>query len=196
MPQFALAVTGAGVAYNPSTDCQGSFMASKSMVHNNCYNYSCDIATNTFAQPGRAHGYKMQKPYVGEDVATAAVADGLIRLPSAVNSVASLGKNVPSGVQGHFVALFISPAQSEADWHGDYHWVRCDDPLQFASWSQKDGGDEVTNFDFSGNPIANPPAGNWTMNQGPLVDGNPADVIVTYNFFEFLFVPSAGVTIA
>ncbi|HSL70350.1 MAG TPA: hypothetical protein VK864_08920, partial [Longimicrobiales bacterium] len=25
-------------------------------ISNNCYNYGCDLQTNTFAQPGRAHG--------------------------------------------------------------------------------------------------------------------------------------------
>ena len=44
-------------------------------LHNNCYNYGCDIQTNTFAQPGRAHGITLVWP---ADMNCAAVTAGAI----------------------------------------------------------------------------------------------------------------------
>ena len=46
--------TGATV-YAPPTDCKGLFMSCNFQPNNNCYNYGSDIATNSFAQPGRQH---------------------------------------------------------------------------------------------------------------------------------------------
>src|SRR3972149_10202321 len=47
--------------------------------NNNCYNYGCDIQTNTYAQPGEAHGITL--PYYNgtcSEVTAGATADGLV----------------------------------------------------------------------------------------------------------------------
>jgi hypothetical protein len=56
-------------------------------------------------------------------------------------------------------------------------------------WSQKDGDDAVTNFDFSGRKIRDPSIANWTVNYGKIIDSDPRDVIVRYDFHTFMFVP-------
>ena len=56
--QYAPTVYGGVVArYQPGLDCKGYFMSSTFMTNNNCYNYACNIASNSNAQPGRKHGY-------------------------------------------------------------------------------------------------------------------------------------------
>lgn len=98
---------------------------------------------------------------------------------------------------GHFVALMVSPAILP-HWPGDYHWARCDNSSgDCRSWSQKDGSDQVTNFDFAGHPISNPIEANWQVNQGQV---NPQaedyrDMVVDYFFYGFMFVPASGVNI-
>ena len=90
---------------------------------------------------------------------------------------------------GHFVALMVSTA-------GDYHWARCDNSSGACdSWSQKDGSDQVTNFDFAGNPISNPMTANWQVNQGPTSSTDSRELVVEYGFYCFMFVPEAGVHI-
>jgi len=79
-----------------------------------------------------------------------------------------------------------------ANWPGDYHWARCDDTAAWI-WSQKDGGDQVTNFDFAGESITDPSTANWRVNQGPLSDGN--EYRVSYDFAYYMYVPNTGVTI-
>ncbi|MBU6461350.1 MAG: hypothetical protein KGL35_02755 [Bradyrhizobium sp.] len=49
--------------------------------HNNCYNYANDHITNTFAQPGRAHGHQTSVMDCAH-VKPAAVADGLRAVPN------------------------------------------------------------------------------------------------------------------
>ena len=114
------------------------------------------------------------------------------------------GTNPGGGLQvgcgflgGHFVALMISPA-GDANWPGDYHWSRCDNSSgSCGSWSQKDGNDQVTNFDFAGNLITDPATANWTVNQGPIQTGSDVgdDQIVDYAFYCYMFVPDSGVNI-
>src|SRR5204863_128313 len=51
------------------------------LSQNNCYNYACNMMTNTFAQPGRACGHM----YTGlqcAPVRAAAVCDGLLDAPT------------------------------------------------------------------------------------------------------------------
>jgi len=62
--------------------------------------------------------------------------------------------------------LLISLAKNNLLWKGDFHWVRCDD-VSGGLWSQKDGPDQITNFDFSGKAIQDPRMANWIVNQGP-----------------------------
>jgi hypothetical protein len=104
---------------------------------NNCYNYANDQITNTFAQPGRAHGAGTNTKAC-PDVETAAAADALATTPN------------PSGVltpgQGWYVALVIWPGF-------DYHWYRQD---QNGCWSHKPGQTAARDTDNSGNRITDP----------------------------------------
>lgn len=122
--------------------------------------------------------------------------DGLLYVGSAISDFSGFLQSNPNLV-GHFVSLLISPTDTTLGWIGDYHWARCDDNVNYASWSQKDGNDQVTNFDFAGSPITDPSQANWTVNQGPAADPcRPADdVVVSYDFYCFMFVPSTGVNI-
>jgi hypothetical protein len=112
--------------------------------YNNCYNYANDHITNTFAQPGRAHG----KPITGlscPGVEPSAHADGLANTP---NFHAAL----PAG-HGWYVALVIWPGQ-------DYHWYRQDN---VGCWSHKPGSTPARNVDNAGHAITDP----RTCNRGP-----------------------------
>jgi len=172
-------------AYAPATDCNGYFMSARYQPNNNCYNYGCDIATNSFAQPGRMHGVAMS-PFTPAQVIEAACADGL----------QNLGQGYPPpsvlGGPGHVVALMLSAPDPTEGWPGDFHWARYDQ--RPGAWSQKDGGDQITNFDFAGQPLLNPATANWTVNQGPSTNGGD-EYIVSYQFVSFMLVPATGVSI-
>ncbi|HEX8557608.1 MAG TPA: hypothetical protein VF668_05875 [Pyrinomonadaceae bacterium] len=223
VPQYSPTVNG-GIpsGYDPAGDCQGNYMSYKFQPNNNCYAYGCNITPNTFPQPGRQSGYLLTaadftQPFeqLGQLVSSYAVKDGL---QFAGRTMAELmqfkstkqGTNPNAGggdsgaglgagfLPGHFVALMISPA-GDANWPGDYHWARCDNSSGGCnSWSQKDGNDQVTNFDFAGNPITDPAGANWTVNQGPIPSGSPDagdDQVVEYAFYCYMFVPNSGVNI-
>jgi hypothetical protein len=206
VPQFSPTVFGGSSGYNPAADCAGSFMSYKFQPNNNCYAYACNIASNSFAQPGRFSGNQITAATLnGPDIQAFAVQDGLQAAGTTLDDLKAfaakrMDQKGTGTLDGHFVALMISPA-GDNNWGGDYHWARCDDNINFSSWSQKDGGDQVTNFDFAGNPITNPATANWTVNQGPVQpnpnqpDYNPDDMICEYNFYCFMFVPDAGVNI-
>lgn len=193
VPQYAPTVVGTSAAYNPSGDCDGYYMSYRYQPNNNCYAYSCNIASNSFAQPGRMHGYLYPTPPTGPGVQTGAELDGLVYVGAAKSDLASF--EAPGAGGGHFVALMISPADEPNQWPGDYHWARCDDAGSFDAWSQKDGGDQVTNFDFAGNPITDPAEANWTVNQGPVSNANPDDLVVAYEFYAYMYVPPGSVSI-
>ena len=116
----------------------------KKQPHNNCYNYSTNYRTDTFAQPGRAAGAMYSYPPTCANVRPAAVADCLIDTPSANNKCPK---------EGHLVALVIAPG-----W--DYHWFR---KGRAGFWTHKPGGTPATNVDSSGHLIADP----RTANRGP-----------------------------
>jgi hypothetical protein len=216
VPQYAPKVNGgAPQGFHPEDDCFGGFMSYKFQPNNNCYAYGCNIATNSFPQPGRQSGYlltandfKSTFDNVGLLVRTYAEKDGLrfvgISTAELMKYKSNLqGANCGSALQtgtldGHFVALMISPAGDD-NWPGDYHWARCDDSSGACqSWSQKDGNDQVTNFDFAGNPIRDPSSANWTVNQGPIASDSPnagQDQVVVYSFYCYMFVPSNEVNI-
>ena len=102
---------------------------------NNCYNYSTNHRTDTYAQPGRAAGQQ----YAALDctaVHAAALADDLID--------AEQENECPS--EGHLVALVIAPGF-------DYHWYR---KGRDGHWTHKPGGTQATNLDNSGKIITNP----------------------------------------
>lgn len=113
---------------------------------NNCYNYSTNYRTNTFAQPGRAADAQYTS-LTCNSVRPAAIADELIDAPGADN-------HCPE--EGHLLALVVAPG-----W--DYHWYRKD---RTGWWSHKPGGTAVTNRDNAGNLIRDP----RTADRGPYTD--------------------------
>lgn len=210
--QYGDTVRGKTPMYDPAGNCGGNFMSYKNQPNNNCYAYGTNIASNSFPQPGRAS--KGSTPWsenmTAESVTANAVLDGLIALPQ--TTIADLIDNSghSQGADGHFVALVFSAPEPDfkgdpsAQWGGDYHWVRADSVDMVSktiTWSQKDGGDQVTNFDFAGNPISDPATACWEVNLGPVsgVDPNSPDdkndMIVSYVFHTYMWVPSSGVDI-
>jgi hypothetical protein len=195
IPQYAPTITDTNIVYAPQTNCMGYFTTSLFQYNNNCYNYSCSIATNSFAQPGRKHGIFFDSTLQGSDVVAAAICDGLILVGDASISSSSLQAVARDLPPGHFVALLHSPPDPSVSWPGDFHWVRMDFGSLSIAWSQKDGHDQVTNFDFAGMRIADPRNSNWTVNQGPLLANSVSDVTVSYQFLAWMFVPHGLVDI-
>ena len=107
---------------------------------NNCYNYSCDYRTDTFAQPGRASGH-MYPEVSSAAVRAGAVSDDLADTPDADNKFPAAG---------HLVALVIAPGI-------DFHWYRKD---MAGKWSHKPGGTAATNLDNGGAEITDPRTAN------------------------------------
>lgn len=107
---------------------------------NNCYNYTNNKATNTFAQPGRASGAQAWWMDCSQ-VRQAAIADGLIPL----NDYPSNILEWRSGA-----ALVVAPGR-------DYHWYRLNED---GTWSHKPGQTAATNRDNSGNIITDPRTAN------------------------------------
>jgi hypothetical protein len=104
--------------------------------HNNCYNYARNWRTNTFAQPGRAHGAQtgnMSCP----SVAKAARADGLVPRCKCLPD---------SEWPRRLMALVIWPGR-------DYHWYR---EQRGGFWGHKPGQTAARNWDSSGALIVDP----------------------------------------
>lgn len=114
--------------------------------NNNCYNYSTNYRTDTFAQPGLAAGAEYTS-LTCASVRPAAVADDLIDSPGANNKCAK---------EGHLVALVIAPGF-------DFHWYR---KGRNGFWTHKPGGTPATNIDNSGNLVSDP----RTADRGPYTD--------------------------
>ena len=112
-------------------------------LHNNCYNYSTNYRTDTFAQPGRAAGAQYASLTCAA-VRPAAVKDDLEDQPNANNKCPQ---------EGHLVALVVAPGL-------DYHWYR---KGRNGFWSHKPGSTQVTNVDNSGHFIADPRSANRGM---------------------------------
>jgi hypothetical protein len=115
--------------------------------YNNCYNYANDHITNTFAQPGRAHGKPIANLSCG-GAQPSAVADGLA-------PVGGFGGALSTG-KGWYVALVIWPGR-------DYHWYRQD---SVGCWSHKPGQTAARSVDNVGAAIGDP----RTCNRGPYSD--------------------------
>jgi hypothetical protein len=212
VPQYGPTVYGgAADGFDPAGDCGGNYMSYKFQPNNNCYAYGCNITPNTFPQPGRWSGYLLTAQdfaqpldQLGATVRGYAERDGLTYAGETIADLLALQPQLRGGAPelgGHFVALMVSPA-GDANWPGDYHWARCDNsngPCD--SWSQKDGNDQVTNFDFAGKPISDPSTANWTVNQGPVQPGSPPppdvgqDQVVSYGFYCFMYVREIHVNI-
>ncbi len=105
-------------------------------LKNNCYNYTNNKATNTFAQPGRAAGAQaavMSCFWVHR----AAEADGLVPISSYPTFLLDWKSAA---------ALVVAPGY-------DYHWYRLGND---GTWSHKRGQTPATNRDNSGNVITDP----------------------------------------
>jgi len=122
--QLAAACTIANTPYNPGFWNNDPY----TMANNNCYNYSMNYRSNTFAQPGNKSGHPGPYPPTCASTKTAAVWDGL--------KVACSGsvKNV---------ALVIWPG-------ADYHWYRRHSE---GFWGHKPGQTAARNYDSSNNII-------------------------------------------
>lgn len=112
---------------------------------NNCYNYACDILTDTFAQPGQGGNPPISNlKDECKDITKGALNDGL-----------TICKETCSGCS-HKVALVIAPGY-------DFHWYRQD---ANGLWSHKPGCTPARNLDDSDKIITNPE----TCNRGPYTD--------------------------
>ena len=114
--------------------------------YNNCYNYARNWRTDTFAQPGRAHG-AMTHTMACPNVTTAAMADGLVKRCQCLP---------PSEYPRRLMALVIAPG-----W--DYHWYR---HQRGGFWGHKPGGTAARNVDNGNVLIVNPE----TCNRGPYTE--------------------------
>jgi hypothetical protein len=119
--------------------------------NNNCYNYASNLRTNTFAQPGRAHG-AMYTSLTCSSVMSGALADGYV-LKSSGAAVVHPGC---TGKCCSPTALVVAPGY-------DFHWYRLDSR---GLWSHKPGSTEARDTDNSGNLIPDP----RTANRGPYTD--------------------------
>lgn len=123
--------------YSPQTDNCGYFQSH--MSRNNCYNYGCDIVTDTFAQPGRGTGHRWDSNTC-ESVRAAAERDGLVW--------AGTELPVRDLEVGHYVSLHI--------WKNtNFHWLRKDTNLE-RHWSHKPGGTPVKEVDTNNKKITDP----------------------------------------
>jgi len=104
--------------------------------HNNCYNYARDWRTDTFAQPGRAHGAQTFT-WQCNTVSTAAMADGLKKRCDCLPQ---------SEWPRRLMALVIDP-------NVDYHWYR---HQRGGFWGHKPGGTAARNVDNSNVIVTNP----------------------------------------
>lgn len=116
--------------------------------NNNCYNYGNNKRTDTFAQPGKAAGAMYSMPITCQGIRNAAMADGLMPLPS--SGTCPSGKDKIALV----VAPCVAPGCSAPYYAGnDYHWYRQDSNHM---WSHKPGHTQATNVDNSNQTISNP----------------------------------------
>jgi hypothetical protein len=117
--------------YNP-----GFWNAANVQPHNNCYNYARNWRTDTFAQPGRAHGAQTSTMQCA-NVTTAAMADGLKKRCDCLPI---------SEWPRRLMALVIAPNQ-------DYHWYR---EQRGGFWGHKPGSTAARNVDNNNALVVNP----------------------------------------
>jgi len=138
IPKVAAGCTIENTLYNPAF-----WNNPQTQPHNNCYNYSMNYRSNTFAQPGRISGHPNNVMQCA-NVAAAANWDGCKATCSGVN------KNV---------ALVIWP-------NVDYHWYRLHSN---GFWGHKPGSTPARNTDNRGRVIGgalnpqNCDRGNYTI---------------------------------
>ncbi|MDC0765787.1 hypothetical protein [Streptomyces sp. HD] len=107
--------------------------------YNNCYNFAVNRRTNTFAQPGRAHGYTIPGTVRCSEVSTGALRDGL----------RTWGNCQPAGSLRYVVALVTGTILGRRD----YHWYRLHPG---GIWCHKPGGGTARDWDNSNKRITNP----------------------------------------
>jgi hypothetical protein len=122
--------------WNDGSDIQGG---------DNCYNYGNNQITFTYAQPGRAAGYR--EWIDGSDMTVAYVRERAI-----ADSLKWVGWNYPGAGYscsggGHLVFMAIAPGE-------DYHWWRKDNGTSY--WSHKPASGSATNRDAANALITNP----------------------------------------
>jgi hypothetical protein len=122
--------------YEVSQFNPGFWNAPSVQPHNNCYNYGRNWRTDTFAQPGRAHGAQTGIMECNT-VTTAAMADGLVKRCRCLPI---------SEWPRRLMALVIDPG-----W--DYHWYR---HQRGGFWGHKPGPTAARNTDDSNVIITNP----------------------------------------
>ncbi|MEV0413360.1 hypothetical protein AB0I68_21795 [Streptomyces sp. NPDC050448] len=103
---------------------------------NNCYNYARNWRTDTFAQPGRAHGAQAGVMACA-NVTTAALADGLHRRCECLSD---------DEYPRRLTALVVWPDE-------DYHWYR---EQRGGFWGHKPGNTAARNHDGKNNLITDP----------------------------------------
>ena len=114
---------------------------------NNCYNYSNNTRTDTFAQPGRMSN----KPISANSCAAvvrSAQSDGLLLAPA--DGSCPSGKKCKGMAKIALVTGYINTSRGKL-W--DYHWYRLD---QNGYWTHKPGGSNATSEDNFGAYITNP----------------------------------------
>jgi len=137
---------------------QASFWNVSSRVYyNNCYNYAMNVATNTFAQPGRAYfGYNPvnANTLTCTEMSAFASLDGTLnngedrlKFNSYSESAACTGAYRPAKT-----ALVLAPGY-------DYHWYRLDRNSD-GRWSHKQGQTPAKRTDESGRQIYSPSGAN------------------------------------
>ena len=104
--------------------------------YNNCYNYARNWRTNTFAQPGRAHGAGTSI-MACNTVTAAAMADGLKKRCNCLPQ---------SEYPRRLMALVIAPGY-------DYHWYR---HQRGGFWGHKPGSTAARNYYSNGVLITDP----------------------------------------
>lgn len=124
-----------------------AFWNDSTQTQNNCYNYARNWKTNTFAQPGRAHGAGTSIMQCNT-VTNAAMADGLKKRCNPCLPASEFPRRL--------MALVIDP-----DW--DYHWYR---HQRGGFWGHKPGQTAARNYDNSNVIITNPE----TCNRGGYTD--------------------------
>ncbi len=197
VPQYAPTIYGGQSGFDPAGDCRGYFTLRKFQMHNNCYNYALDIASNSMAQPGRIHGIQRCGDFKTKLIIEGAILDGLQFLGDKNARLRDVLRKAAKW-RGTLIALLMAPPEDvdTARFPGDFHWVRCDD-LESSSWSHKPGTDQVSRLDFAGKPVTDPSRAAWHLNAGPLTSTPPGqrDFITAYKFKAWMFVPSKSVDI-
>jgi hypothetical protein len=122
--------------YEVSQFNPGFWNTSAVQPHNNCYNYARNWRTDTFAQPGRAHGAGTNTMQCA-NVTTAAMADGLKKRCDCLPV---------SEWPRRLMALVIAPNQ-------DYHWYR---EQRGGFWGHKPGQTAARNVDNNNVLVVNP----------------------------------------